>query len=87
MPAELTPLERVYEIVGNRAQVAHRLGINPWAVYKWNVERPPRDRCLDLELMTNKKVKAEELRPDVNWQYERKQQRIARKGLRRSKLI
>lgn len=71
MPTKKTPLERVYEIVGNRAQVAHKLGINPWAVYKWDKNRPPRDRCLALEKMTNKKVTAEELRPDINWAYER----------------
>lgn len=71
MPTKKTPLERVYEIVGNRAQVAYKLGINPWAVYKWDKTRPPRDRCLALEKMTNKKVTAEELRPDINWAYER----------------
>lgn len=76
MPIEQTPLERVYEIVGSRAQVAHRLDINPWAVYKWNKFRAPRNRCLALEKMTNKKVTAEELRPDINWRYEREKNRI-----------
>lgn len=72
MPTNRTPLERVYEIVGNRSQVARKLGIRSWAVHKWNLERPPRDRCLALEKMTNSKVTAEELRPDINWDYERK---------------
>lgn len=68
-----TPLEQAFEIMGNPAQLAYALNITPWAVYKWNVNRPPKERCLDIQRLTDDKVTAEQLRPDVNWEYERRQ--------------
>ena len=72
MPQQ-TPLQRVFEIVGSRYQLAKQLNITPWAVNKWNINRPPRNRCLKLQELTNNQVTAEELRPDINWEYERHQ--------------
>ena len=68
-----TPLEQAFDILGNPAQLAYALDITPWAVYKWNVNRPPKERCLDIQELTNNQVTAEQLRPDVNWDYERSQ--------------
>ena len=70
---EKTPLEQAFDILGNPAQLAYALEITPWAVYKWNLNRPPKERCLDIQDLTNNQVTAEQLRPDVNWDYERKQ--------------
>ena len=67
------PLEQAFEILGNPAQLAYALKITPWAVYKWNLDKPPKDRCLDIQELTSNQVTAEDLRPDVNWDYERKQ--------------
>lgn len=72
---EKTPLEQAFDILGNPAQLAYALDITPWAVYKWNVKKPPKERCLDIQSLTNNQVTAEQLRPDVNWDYERKQRR------------
>lgn len=71
-----TPLEQAFDILGNPAQLAYALDITPWAVYKWDVKNPPKDRCLDIQRLTNDQVTAEQLRPDVNWDYERSQREI-----------
>lgn len=68
---ENTPLERAFTILGNPARLAYELGITPWAVYKWDVKRPPKERCLAIEALTDHEVTAEQLRPDINWDYER----------------
>lgn len=72
-----TPLEQAFELLGNPAQLAYALKITPWAVYKWDLNRPPKDRCLDIQYLTNDQVTAEQLRPDVNWDYERKQKELS----------
>lgn len=72
-----TALEKAFDIMGNAAQLAYALNITPWAVYKWKVDLPPKERCLDIQVLTNNQVTAEQLRPDVNWDYERKQRNLA----------
>ncbi|MGP5201799.1 transcriptional regulator [Psychrobacter aquimaris] len=74
-----TPLEQAFDILGNPAQLAYALDITPWAVYKWNVNRAPKERCLDIQDLTNNQVTAEQLRPDINWDYERKQRDLVKK--------
>lgn len=76
-----TPLEQAFDILGNPAQLAYALKITPWAVYKWNVNRPPKERCLDIQDLTNDQVTAEQLRPDINWDYEREQRDLAKQML------
>ena len=78
---ERTPLEQVFDILGNPAQLGYALEITPWAVYKWNVNRPPKERCLDIQDLTDDQVTAEQLRPDINWDYERKQRELAKQVL------
>lgn len=72
------PLEQAFDILGNPAQLAYALNITPWAVYKWKVDCPPKERCLDIQNLTNDQVTAEQLRPDINWDYERKQRELAK---------
>lgn len=69
-----TPLEKAILILGNRSQLAKKIGITPWAVSKWDVNQPPKKRCLAIEAATDGQVTAEELRPDINWDYVRQQQ-------------
>lgn len=71
--SEKTPLEQAFDILGNPAQLAYALEITPWAVYKWNVNKPPKERCLDIQGLTDNQITAEQLRPDINWEYERQQ--------------
>lgn len=70
-----TPLEKAFAIVGNRSALARAIGITPWAVSKWDVNKPPIERCLDIERATGGQVTAEQLRPDVNWEYVRSRQK------------
>lgn len=66
-----TALERAIAILGTPSALARELGITPWAVSKWNKQRPPKDRCLAIEKATQGQVTAEQLRPDINWDYVR----------------
>ena len=48
-----TPLEKAISILGNHSQLAKKIGITPWAVSKWDINRPPKDRCLAIEAATD----------------------------------
>lgn len=64
-------LERAIKIAGSKSALARSLGITPWALSKWNFNKIPEDRCLSIEELTNEEVKAEQLRPDINWEFVR----------------
>lgn len=70
-----TPLEQAIKMLGSTSALARGLGIKPWAVSKWNKNRPPQERCLAIEELTAGKITAEQLRPDVNWEYVRNQEK------------
>ena len=61
--------EKAIKIAGSKAALARGLGITPWALSKWNFNKIPEDRCLPIEEFTNEQVRAEQLRPDINWAY------------------
>ncbi|OTG88928.1 transcriptional regulator [Acinetobacter sp. ANC 3813] len=67
-------LEKAIKIAGNKSALARGLGITPWALSKWNFNKIPEDRCLPIEELTKSKVKAEQLRPDINWAFIRSTQ-------------
>ena len=69
-----TPLEQAIALLGNKSALARAIGITPWALSKWDVRKPPKDRCLAIEKATQGKITAEQLRPDVNWNYIRKKE-------------
>ncbi|AKG12270.1 transcriptional regulator [Moraxella bovoculi] len=71
----MTALQRAIDIVGSGAELARRIGLTAWAVNKWNPHKVPQNRCLAIEKATDGQVKAEELRPDINWQYVRQNQK------------
>ncbi len=73
MKKKLTPLEKAIKIIGSNARLAKLLGLTPWAVRKWDRDIPQQKRCLVIQRLTNNKVTAEELRPDINWDFVRKQ--------------
>ena len=70
----MTALQRAIDIVGSGAELARRIGLTAWAVNKWNPHQVPQKRCLAIEKATDGQVTAEELRPDINWQYVRQNQ-------------
>ena len=57
------------QIHGGEAQLAHALGISRQAVHGWvhGDRRIPAERCPQIERLTAGLVRAEELRPDVEW--------------------
>ncbi|EPH3736667.1 TPA: Cro/Cl family transcriptional regulator [Acinetobacter baumannii] len=57
---------------GTPTALARGIGLTPWAVHKWDKENIPPKRCEQIEEFTNGEVKAEELRPDINWEYRRR---------------
>ncbi|WP_110974755.1 transcriptional regulator [Acinetobacter sp. WCHAc060042] len=63
--------EKAIKIAGSKAALARGLGITPWALSKWNFDKIPEERCLSIEEITQKEVKAEQLRPDINWTFVR----------------
>ena len=64
-------LEKAIKIAGSKAALARGLGITPWALSKWNFDKIPEERCLSIEEITQEEVKAEQLRPDINWAFVR----------------
>ncbi|AKI27157.1 transcriptional regulator [Moraxella catarrhalis] len=70
----MTALQRAIHIVGSGSELARRIGLTAWAVNKWNPHQVPKNRCLAIEKATDGQVTAEELRPDINWQYVRQNQ-------------
>jgi DNA-binding transcriptional regulator YdaS (Cro superfamily) len=62
-------LEKAVKIAGSKSALARGLGITPWALSKWNFDKIPKERCLAIEQLTESKVKAEQLRPDINWEF------------------
>jgi DNA-binding transcriptional regulator YdaS (Cro superfamily) len=66
--------EKAIKIAGSKSALARSLGITPWALSKWNIEKIPEERCLPIEKITNKQVRAEQLRPDINWIFVRSTQ-------------
>ena len=61
-------IQRAIDILG-LAGIANLYSppITPQAVHKWNVV--PAERCPAIEKATGGKVRCEDLRPDVDWQY------------------
>lgn len=64
-------LEKAIKIAGSKSALAREIGITPWALSKWNFNKIPEERCLAIEKITHYEVKAEQLRPDINWDFVR----------------
>lgn len=74
----MSQIQRAFDILGDKngrggiTLLAKHFGVTPWAVSRWRESGVPAKRCPDIELLTNGKVKCEDLRPDVNWSVIRK---------------
>jgi len=62
-------LSQACRLIGGVRAMADSLGVTPSAVGQWiNGKRPiPAERCPSIERATGGKVRAEQLRPDVDW--------------------
>ena len=56
---------------GLAADIARKLDISPVLVSQWAAmqRNVPAERCPSIERVTDGKVRCEELRPDVDWDY------------------
>lgn len=70
-----TPIQeavlKACELAGSKSALARAVGVKPPTVQQWcNGERPvPPNKCIDIERATNRQVRVEELRPDIDWAY------------------
>lgn len=71
--------DKAVQYAGSSAALARGIGLTPWAVSKWNLEKIPEDRCEEIQKFTKGLVKSEELRPDINWEYVRKLKKFKKK--------
>ena len=62
-----TPFERAVQIAGNKAKLAKAIGVSPQAISAWDEARIPPEQCGPIELFTSNRVRAEALRPDLEW--------------------
>ncbi|WP_428847269.1 Cro/CI family transcriptional regulator [Neisseria elongata] len=58
------PFEKVIASCGGVSKIARHFGITNWAVRKWE-KRIPAERCHGLVLLSAKKLKLKDLRPDL----------------------
>jgi DNA-binding transcriptional regulator YdaS (Cro superfamily) len=59
------------EILGSKSALARAVGVKPPTVQQWcNGERPvPPVKCIEIERVTDRRVRVEELAPDLDWAY------------------
>ena len=61
----MNALQTAYKLFGSRAKLAAQLGVTGEAVRKWERHRVPAERCIDIERVTQGKVRRADLRPDL----------------------
>lgn len=71
MTSQTEAFEKAINIAGSPTALARGIGITPWALSKWNINKIPKERCEQIQEFTNNQVLAEQLRPDINWDYVR----------------
>lgn len=61
-----TALETAAFLVGGQNKLAEALNVTPQAVNKWvKADRPPAERVIEIERVTNGEITRHELRPDL----------------------
>jgi len=58
-------MKKFIEYFGNKADIARAFDVTPQAVNAWFVRGVPVKRAIQIERMTQGKVKREDLRPDI----------------------
>lgn len=68
---EQNVIRKVCKIVGGQAALARLLNVATPTVNQWVVgkRRIPAERCPTIERLVDRKVRCEEMRPDVDWAF------------------
>jgi len=69
MDAQISAFEHACDLVGGMSSMASSLGVTFSAVSQWKrgLRPVPAGRCPAIERMTGRKVRCEDLRPDIEW--------------------
>lgn len=68
-----TNLREAIKRAGGVAYVAGHFGISPVSVYEWiSTGQVPAERCPEIEKLSRRKVRCEELNSRVDWAYVRR---------------
>ena len=65
----MSGIERAIELSGGVTRMARQLGVSKQVVANWKARGVPAEACPLIERVTNRAVRCEELRPDVDWAY------------------
>lgn len=67
----MTKVAEAIGILGGPAAAARKLGVSMQLASFWRrgLRRFPADRCIEVERLTEGRIRCEELRPDVDWGY------------------
>ncbi|MEJ2800607.1 helix-turn-helix domain-containing protein [Comamonadaceae bacterium PP-2] len=79
----MTSIHDAIQGAGGPAKVARALGVTVQAVCFWRdgLRSLPAEHCPTLERLNDGRVRCEELRPDVDWAYLRRQPTPAEQGV------
>ena len=62
-------LQRAIDLKGGLTHLAHEIGVTAQVVSNWRTRGVPAEQCPAIERATNRAVRCEDLRPDVDWTY------------------
>lgn len=60
-------LDKAISLSGGLANLARQLGVSKAVVWNWTQRGVPPQFCPEIERLTNRQVKCEELNSKVNW--------------------
>lgn len=66
----MSAIQTAIDLVGGATALATALGLDkPQIINNWRSRRVPAEYCPAIERATNRQVRCEDLRPDVDWAY------------------
>lgn len=60
-------LDKAISLSGGLVALANKLGVRKQVLWNWKERGVPAEFCPEIELITNRQVKCEELNPKINW--------------------
>lgn len=68
---ETHPVLKAARIVGSQSAMAVQLGLKKQNIYQWTLpgRKVPAEYCPVIERLTDRQVRCEDLRPDMDWAF------------------